>query len=78
LTGFLKSAFLKPPLGLLLSEKHQAIWWKGVPMSLQDGITVKLWLFELSGSGTLGVVGVMLLAVLLILARYFKPPRGKF
>jgi len=46
-------------------------------MTPQDGIFVKLWLFELSGSGTVGVFAVLLLAALLIVARYFKPPHDK-
>jgi hypothetical protein len=41
-------------------------------MNSQDVISVKLWLFELSGSGTLGVLAVLLLAALLIGSRYFK------
>jgi hypothetical protein len=43
------------------------------PMSLHDGIFVKLWLFELSGSGTIGVLAVLVIAVLLIGAQYRKP-----
>lgn len=46
-------------------------------MHAYDGISVKLWLFELSGNGTLGVIAVLLLAALLIVSRYFKPPRNK-
>jgi len=41
-------------------------------MSPHDGIFVKLWLFELSGSGTFGVLAVLILAALLIGAQYFK------
>lgn len=41
-------------------------------MTPHDGITVKLWLFELSGTGTLGVLAVLLLAVLIISTRYIS------
>jgi hypothetical protein len=41
-------------------------------MSPQDGIFVKLWLFELSGNGTLGVLSVLLLGTMLIGMRYFR------
>jgi hypothetical protein len=41
-------------------------------MSPHDGISVKLWLFELSGGGTIGVLAMLVLAALLIGARYFK------
>jgi hypothetical protein len=46
-------------------------------MTPADGISVKLWLFELSGSGSLGVKAVLMLAALLIIARFLKPPDGK-
>ena len=42
-------------------------------MTPTDGISVKLWLFELSGSGTIGVLAVLVLAALLIGARYVRP-----
>jgi hypothetical protein len=41
-------------------------------MTPQDAIFVKLWLFELSGSGTMGVLAVLVLAALLIGVRLFK------
>lgn len=46
-------------------------------MTSADGISLKLWLFELTGSGTLGVAAVVLLAILLILSRLVGPPSGR-
>jgi hypothetical protein len=40
-----------------------------------DLISIKLWGLELAGSGTLGVVSVVLALVIVVL--FFKPRRGR-
>jgi hypothetical protein len=42
-------------------------------MSPTEAISVKLWLFELTGSGTFGVLAVLVIAALLIGSRFLKP-----